>query len=155
MRQFGRNVFPKIFDFIFFYVSLSISSFVTKYSLKSHVKLVHERYYEKVCHICAKVYVSSTSFRLHMDEHNETKPPRIDCKLCGKSYKNIKSLRSHMTIHKDGDRIFQCPQCLKISPNRHALSKHIRVTHNCKVYTCSACGKECKSMLAVTVRIQY
>lgn len=126
-------------------------SFVTKYSLNSHVKLVHQRHYQQVCHICAKVYSTSTSFRQHMKEHSDVKDPRVVCQICGRSYKNPKGLRSHMATHKEEDQCFKCPQCPKISPNRHALTAHIRVMHNFKVHKCHLCERECKSAVALTV----
>lgn len=127
-----------------------IFRFATKYSLNNHIKLVHQRRYEKVCHICAKVYSSSYSFRQHMKEHSEVKDARVVCQLCGRTYKNAKGLRNHMMAHKEADQEFRCPQCPKISPNRHALKTHIRVMHNYKVHKCQLCERECKSAMALT-----
>lgn len=128
-----------------------LCSFVTKYSLNSHVKLVHQRRYQKVCHICAKVYSTSTSFRHHMKEHSDVKDPRVVCQICGRTYKTPKGLRNHMAAHNEENECFKCPQCPKISPNRHALSTHIRVMHNYKLHECHLCERKCKSAVALMV----
>lgn len=47
----------------------SIRSFGMRTRLESHVRNVHERHYQQMCHICAKVCNSSVSLRDHLKVH--------------------------------------------------------------------------------------
>lgn len=132
-------------------------SFVTEYSLKSHVRNVHERTPrdELVCHICAKVYHTSGGMKNHLQKHNGIEEPRLNCDICGNSLKNKKSLQKHMTMHKDEGKSYPCPTCHKISPTRYALANHIKAVHNYKTHKCHLCDKECKSVVALKVGIIF
>lgn len=123
--------------------------------LKSHVRVVHDRQDKQVCHICAKVYNSLVSLRVHLKDHNGVEEPRADCQICGKSYKNELYVRRHMkTAHPRVAQILQCPKCGKPSPNRNALSKHISTVHNYTVQKCHLCGREFKQGVALRVGSQ-
>lgn len=127
-------------------------SFVTKRKLDLHVKCVHERYYQAVCHVCAKVYNSAHSLAQHLLEHSDVERPRIICQICGKSFKDARIMRKHVERTHESHQL-QCPHCPKISPNRNALSRHIRSVHIYTVHKCHLCAKEFKRAVALTVRM--
>lgn len=108
----------------------------TALSRSTHVTPVHERHYQKVCHLCPKVYSTSTIFRLHVKLHSDVEVRRVVYQLCGRLYKNPNGLGNHMATHKVENQFLDCPQCPKISPNRITLTAHIRVMHNNKVHKC-------------------
>lgn len=136
---------------MFFYFFTFATRFGTKSKLQRHVKCVHERYYQTVCHVCAKVYNSVFSLAQHLLEHSDNKRPRIVCKLCGKTFKDANILQKHMYRTHESQQ-FQCPHCPKMSPNRNALARHISSMHNCTVHKCHLCNKEFKRAVALTVR---
>lgn len=127
-----------------------LNSFVTKRKLDHHVKCVHERYYQAVCHVCAKVYNSAHSLAQHLLEHSDVKRPRIICQVCGKSFKDARIMRKHVERTHESHQL-QCPHCPKISPNRNALSRHIQSVHIYTVHKCHLCVKEFKRAVALTV----
>lgn len=131
------------------------SSFISKNSLRIHVRSIHERHYRQVCHICAKVYNSKHSLLMHLKNHSEVKEPRVTCRICGRSYKNVRGLNSHIATHNQGNQIFQCPHCPRISPNRNALAKHIGSIHNFKIHKCHLCDREFKRALVLKVSSKY
>lgn len=106
-----------------------------------------------ICHICAKVYHSVSSLRIHILDHSDIKQPRMICQMCGISCKNERSLSKHMHLHRRDGQTFTCPQCPKISPNKNALARHIRSVHNYVAQVCHLCGKEFKRTVALTVSI--
>lgn len=114
-------------------------SFFMKTTLIRHVRGVHERQNQQVCHICAKVYQSTRALQEHLKEHSDVPGPRINCQICGFSLKNEISLRAHMTSH--AGTTFPCPECEKILTNRVALANHIKI-HGSKLHKCEVCGHE-------------
>lgn len=120
-------------------------SFATDKILQYHIQKVHERKFNRVCHICAKIYATDAAFQRHVQSHSGVEQPRVNCLVCGKSYKNEIVLKDHMTIHEDEGKTFPCPHCPKISPHRRALKAHIYEMHNFKVKKCNFCEKVCKT----------
>lgn len=126
--------------------------FLTTQKLQQHTRIIHERYYEKVCHVCAKRCNSSSTLNKHLLEHSDTKQPRAICPICGSTFKDKRGLSKHMNNHQDEGHLFTCPQCPKISPNRQALRRHIRSMHEYTIHKCHMCSKEFKRAEALKVR---
>lgn len=141
-------------DFCNIISSCCSHSFGTERILLFHVRQVHERRFDRVCHICAKVYSSIAELKKHLPVHSTIKPPRLHCQICGNSYKNERILRQHMDVHKDG-QIFSCTQCPKTYSNRSILATHIRNVHNFKWRKCNFCEKECKTNRELKVGTWY
>lgn len=127
-------------------------SFVTKPKLELHVKQVHDKYYQSVCHVCAKMYRSRHSLALHLRTHSDIKQPRSMCQLCGKSFKDAHTMKQHVNRIHESEQV-QCPHCPKISPNRNALNRHIQSIHNYVAHKCPHCDREFKRAVALRVRI--
>lgn len=123
---------------------------MTKQKLHHHVKCVHERYYRSVCHVCARVYNSSSSLHAHLLEHSDIKRPRVSCPICGKTFKDARIMQKHQERTHESKQL-QCPHCPKISPNRNALSRHISSVHIYTAHKCHLCSKEFKRAVALTV----
>lgn len=140
-------------DFCNITSSCWIHSFGTERILLFHVRQVHERRFDRVCHICAKVYSSIAELKKHLPAHSSIKQPRLHCQICGNSYKNIRILKQHMDVHKDDGQVFSCTQCPKTYPNRSILATHIRNVHNFKWRKCNFCEKECKTNRELKVGI--
>lgn len=144
-----EKIVPFFLNSIVFF-SHVLHSFVSKRKLNYHVKCVHERYYQTVCHVCAKVYNSAHSLAQHLLEHSDVKRARIICQVCGKSFKDARIKQKHVERTHESHQLL-CPHCPKISPNRNALSRHIQSVHIYTVHKCHLCDKEFKRAVALTV----
>lgn len=115
-----------------------------------HVRNVHERVGQVVCHICAKVYSSKVSLRTHLLEHNDAPQPRVTCEICGNTFKSEQNRLKHVKRHQETG--VACPRCGKMSPNRNALKTHIAYVHSAKkTLQCHFCDKKFKRRIALTV----
>lgn len=121
-------------------------SFICKYQLTAHVRQVHERRYEQVCHVCAKVCHSKYALIDHLKEHTGVKDPKIQCTLCDRSFGNRSLMRKHVRrIHEEAGRVFECPECHKQLSRKHLLRNHIAYHHNGQSHKCTVCDKPFKS----------
>lgn len=131
----------------------NICSFDTKSGINQHVRNVHERIGEVVCHICAKVYNSKVNLRAHLLDHADVPQPRVTCEICGNSFKSEQNRIRHVKRHQE--KGVPCPHCHKISPNRNALKSHIVSVHSKPMLECHLCEKKFKRTLALTVSIGF
>lgn len=128
------------------------SSFTFKHKLKAHVKNVHERRHQQVCHICAKTSTTKQGMLEHLKEHDEVKEPGVNCEFCGKLYKSKKLARKHAkNMHEQQGIVHECPQCRKHLPTSFALRHHISYYHNFKLHKCDICDKAFKKAKALMV----
>jgi uncharacterized Zn-finger protein len=69
---------------------------------------------------------------------------RVKCPFegCNKTYKDINSRKGHLLTH--GDKLFQCPTCLKQFYHKNSLIEHCR-SHEGKQYSCPDCPKQFKT----------
>lgn len=132
-----------IFDRLF------AGSFDTKSGITQHVRNVHDRVGEVVCHICAKVYSSKVRLRVHLMEHSGVERPRAFCDICGNSFKSEETRDRHVKVHQE--QSVKCPHCDKISPNKNALKSHIVSVHSKPTLECHFCVKKFKNRLALKV----
>ena len=132
-------------------------SFKTKYSLKSHVKLVHSQNSEVVkfpCDQCGKDFKSKNSLEYHRKIHTGDYPHR--CDECGNGFMKARDMQDcknahagifkfrcghcdyktnkeqqytrHLTTHSS-EKPFICPLCQHRSANLGAIGGHIRKSH--------------------------
>lgn len=128
------------------------SSFIFKNKLNVHVKNVHERRHQQVCHICAKISTTKQGMLEHLKEHDGVKEPGVSCEFCGKLYKNKYLARKHAkNMHQQHGTLHKCPQCQKHLATSTALRHHISYHHNFKLHKCDVCDKAFKIAKALNV----
>lgn len=107
---------------------------------------MHERRYQQMCHICAKVFTTKQTMLAHLREHSGVEVPRVNCEFCGKLFKTSKFLRTHVkNMHEQDGKVYECAQCQKQFAVKHALKGHIAYHHNFKLQECNICDKKCKT----------
>jgi len=109
-----------------------------KYTLKQHVKLVHEKKKgEFACDQCGKVLKSKGSLDYHKRTHTGEMAYR--CDECGRGHmrydKMMECLAEHAGIHK-----YQCPHCEYKSNQLGYFKKHLTTHSDAKPFTCPICG---------------
>jgi len=109
-----------------------------KYTLKQHVKLVHEKKKgEFACDQCGKVLKSKGSLDYHKRTHTGEFAYR--CDECGRGHmrydKMMECLAEHQGIHK-----YQCPHCEYKSNQLGYYKKHLTTHSDAKPFTCPICG---------------
>lgn len=128
------------------------SSFSIKHRLKIHVKNVHERRNQQVCHICAKTRTTKQGMLEHLKKHDDVEEPGVKCGFCGKLFRNKNLVRLHAkNMHEQQGIVHECPQCQKHLPTSFALRHHISYHHNFTLHKCDICDKAFKKAEALRV----
>lgn len=110
------------------------------------MKHAHARLYDRVCHICAKVFVSDTMLTDHLKTHKDPNALRVACEFCGKYFANTLYMRRHVrSMHEEDGVIHKCRECHKKFTKSMNLSNHMRYHHNSGSHKCNICNKICKS----------
>ncbi|XP_001659341.2 transcription factor grauzone [Aedes aegypti] len=141
--------------------------FICEAILKQHHKSVHTKELNYVCHVCAKTFHIYSTYRSHLESHDETikkkpqKPPvqcqvcnawtpklshhmRLHsgtrtCELCGQECKNIIAYRYHMKHHETGDHM--CSVCGKGFKKELSLKEHMASHTGVTLYSCDFCDR--------------
>ncbi|XP_037691137.1 zinc finger protein 596-like [Choloepus didactylus] len=119
------------------------------------------------CHLCGKVFRSSSGLRQPEKIHTREKPygyhlsekdftgsstltqherihtvedPYI-CHLCGNSFSQSFNLRQHERIH-NVEKLYACHGCGKDFTDSTSLRQHERTHTEVKAYVCHVCGKD-------------
>lgn len=129
--------------------------FKTPSTLKTHVKMVHERAFEQICEICAKIFTTKSSMEQHYKSfHLYNQDDAVECQICGSILKNESTLRRHMRRHMESS--ISCEICGKECPNVNALRMHKKRTHFDEAkFICTVCNKGfkrehmCKEHMAI------
>jgi KRAB domain-containing zinc finger protein len=129
--------------------------FVTKFSHKTHVNLVHKNL-QLVCDTCGSRLSSLSALKEHKLTHdpNYGKERSHVCEICGKSYLNSRNLKGHMKLHKQM-RSHVCNICGKSVSSKKILETHIKMHTGLKDFICKVCSKgfASKEYLDVHMRI--
>ncbi|KAH7693498.1 zinc finger protein, partial [Aphelenchoides avenae] len=92
------------------------------------------------CVKCGKEYNKRTSFRSHMETHNDK---LHECDQCEKQYKQRPYLLRHKrTAHAEAGQ-FECDECGKLCRHKEALNDHKRRVHKTRTEDpceCDVCG---------------
>ncbi|XP_037672448.1 zinc finger protein 596-like [Choloepus didactylus] len=91
------------------------------------------------CHLCGKVFRSSTSLRQLEKIHTGEKS--YGYHLCGKDFTGSSTLRQHERIHTVEDP-YVCHLCGNSFSQSSNLRQHERIHNMEKLYACRGCGKD-------------
>ncbi|XP_063545307.1 PR domain zinc finger protein 5-like [Cydia strobilella] len=138
--------------------------FVSKLSLRDHVKLFHEasnRSY--TCTVCSKVYRASTRFLYHMKIAHGPPAPATDswfyCKPCGKDFRSKQGFNYHLKMSKnhanENDKKFVCSECDARFFTKQKLQEHVEWEHRKNYqHKCDECDKVFKNISALNIHIK-
>ncbi|XP_055383568.1 zinc finger protein 91-like [Condylostylus longicornis] len=143
------------------------STVYRKYSLKKHLKRIHQKSEEEIfvvlatieekgpsldCDICNKKFTGKLSFEKHYKLHGEDKSLTIPCHDCyGQCFfRSKEELKQHVcNDHND----LKCKECNKTFKLKSSFKEHILRIHKNKpnppepTITCTKCGKLVKKCL--------
>uniref|UniRef100_A0A182Q9G1 Protein krueppel n=1 Tax=Anopheles farauti TaxID=69004 RepID=A0A182Q9G1_9DIPT len=94
--------------------------------LRRHVRIYHSTDKPFKCEPCEKTFLSSQSYREHMDAHSNVR--RFECDICDKKFVRRRNLVNHRMSHTN-NRPYRCDRCdstfkYKSDYNRHRKHKH-------------------------------
>uniref|UniRef100_A0A182JWV0 Protein krueppel n=1 Tax=Anopheles christyi TaxID=43041 RepID=A0A182JWV0_9DIPT len=95
--------------------------------LRRHRRIYHSSEHPFQCEPCSKTFLSSQSYREHMDSHANVR--RFECDICDKKFVRRRNLVNHRMSHTN-ERPYRCEYCdsttfkYKSDLNRHRKDKH-------------------------------
>uniref|UniRef100_A0A4Y0BNC7 Uncharacterized protein n=1 Tax=Anopheles funestus TaxID=62324 RepID=A0A4Y0BNC7_ANOFN len=95
--------------------------------LRRHRHIYHSTEQPFKCELCSKTFLSSQSYREHMDSHANVR--RFECDACDKKFVRRRNLVNHRMSHTN-IRPYRCEDCdsatfkYKSDLNRHRKDKH-------------------------------
>lgn len=104
-------------------------------SLRSHIKIVHQKVRAHTCPECKKTFQTTTHLRLHI--------ARVHLKVrekCGECGKEVQDLYSHRLFVHQKQKNFPCDQCDTRCATSTALKTHIASVHLGERVKCPDCG---------------
>ena len=129
--------------------------FAYEYTLKNHIKMIHDTDIPNVieyvggqylhgCKFCGKLYKKS-DLQHHIKWRHEGKKDNI-CKICGKAFCKPIQLKAHIfEVHEDHPDN-KCESCGKTFYHMSKLKEHKLIQHEGgDEHMCEACGKVFKS----------
>ena len=116
----------------------------TKYSLKHHVRAIHQGIKTEpkhcLCTLCGKVCRNVTVLKEHQNKwHLHIKP--FQCKTCGRSFHAKGLLRAHERQTHSDIRNYPCDMCGKAFKRHNALKEHLLTHTTIRPNECDICSK--------------
>ena len=103
--------------------------FTTDAHKRYHIKHVHEKKFDYVCHLCAKPCAAKTDFKKHMAYQHGIGEKKHHCQHCPQKYVTANDLKRHVKEAHTKDTIYRCDQCPKTFWAKSYLYSHIRIVH--------------------------
>ena len=94
--------------------------------------MIHEHQMEKEhsCHLCGKMFWTSSGVNKHLEAHKEL----VECSQCGKK---VKHLQRHIAVEHSGEKRYKCQYCEKTFIWKRLLDNHVDCVHlNARRYPC-------------------
>lgn len=89
------------------------------------------------CHLCGRIFRTSTLLRNHINTHTGTKPYK--CELCPKAFGTSGELGRHMKYIHTHEKPHKCPLCDYESVEASKIKRHMRSHTGEKPYKCTLC----------------
>lgn len=132
---------------------LCVKSFLTKHSLGSHTRTVHNTFKRLAkqsgchCDICGKEFRHKDLIKQHMNIHC-----KIPCPICKHLLSRFR-FKEHVEQHTS-TTTYKCDVCEKVYRNRQDLLKH-KLFHNVDEVQCDICGRTYENKLRLRVHLKY
>ena len=108
--------------------------------LERHKKLLHEKRYDFVCHLCAKPISTKKLLNYHLTSVHGEGERKFKCDQCEKTFVRASCLRQHVESHHLRSTLYQCEQCPKNFWAKSYLQTHIRIVHQkYRPHKCDIC----------------
>jgi uncharacterized Zn-finger protein len=105
----------------------------TKYALKVHTNLSHDKFKRHRCYFCSLAIFEESQLIRHMSKHTKEKP--LICYFCQKDFSDSNYLSVHTRRVHTKENPFQCRQCpSRYYSRKRALAHHIRIKHGIRVH---------------------
>jgi len=105
-------------------------AFTTSGHLKRHIKHVHDKIYDYVCHICAQPKQNKRLLDEHMITAHGQGERTFKCDKCEKYFTKKSILKNHYESHHVKKTLYQCEQCPKTFWMKNYLDTHVRMIHD-------------------------
>jgi len=104
--------------------------FKFKYSLKRHIKAIHEQF-RIPCHLCPSKFTTRQSFVMHIKYVHEQ--IKLHCDLCPLKFTTKQSLVRHIkNVHEHIK--FPCDLCPLKFTTKQSLLRHIKSAHDLRIF---------------------
>jgi len=103
----------------------------SKYSLDSHIKVVHRKIKTVKCQICDKSFSNNSELGKHNRAvHDEDRDELVECGECGEQVKKCYLNRHRSYRHSKNNKTKICPKCGKDFKSRETMLAHVRKYHS-------------------------
>ena len=118
--------------------------FISRNDLNDHIRAVHEKKKDFICHTCGQALSTRHGLRIHMRIHIEGSKS-ITCSRCDKSFRHLSTYRKHIARVHDfvPENRLQCKLCHKFYNHQEGLRRHMRKFHDSKqrpAFKCDICS---------------
>ncbi|KAJ8681045.1 hypothetical protein QAD02_016832 [Eretmocerus hayati] len=121
--------------------------YISKDSLESHIKVVHQGEKPFKCELCYKIFAYESSLKGHMEIVHQSfgLNDNFFCDLCGKQFSDTSSLVQHKLNEHDENRRYVCNTCGKSFKHKQLLHRHQLVHSEDRPYPCKSCDASFKT----------
>ena len=103
----------------------------SKYSLASHINVVHRKHKTVLCQICDKSFATNSELGKHNRAvHDEDREELVECEECGERVRRCYLNRHRSYRHSKNNKPKICQKCGKDFKSRETMLTHVRKYHN-------------------------
>lgn len=101
-------------------------SFSSRYNMKMHVQIVHDRIKQFKCPSCPKSFGLKAVLNKHIKAIHcmQDDISKFTCKICRLKIFQKSNLTTHLKIHDANSKLFKCMVCTQTYTRKAALDKH-------------------------------
>ena len=113
----------------------------SKYNLKAHIDVVHDKIRNHVCEECGQSFSQKNNLKLHIQAVHEMKEKSLKCEQCPYSAYLNSDIKKHVNYVHKKIRNHVCDQCGYAASRVNILRKHMAAVHKIggKKLKCELC----------------
>ena len=116
--------------------SVCTETFRDNESRKKHIKSLHAKQSNFICHVCGMAEEDMSTLKLHIETHQNEKI--FQCEFCNKQFNEKRNLLDHRLVHSRSQEV-ECPTCFKVLVSQKSLQKHMHLHTIKKKFSCKFC----------------